>query len=129
MTQIEKMPGWLIRARAALTLARQEKPADALWEDQCFLAQQAAERAMKAVHISAAIPFRFTHDIEELGKCLEDNGLNIPQDVRDSVILTRYAVETRYPGPAEPVTAEEYDEAIRLADSVVVWAENTVLNP
>jgi HEPN domain len=41
---------WLVRAKGHLALATQPKPAGAFWEDQCFLAQQAAEKALKAVY-------------------------------------------------------------------------------
>jgi len=50
----ESIPGsaqdWLARARGSLALAKQPKPEGAFWEDQCFLAQQAAEKALKAVY-------------------------------------------------------------------------------
>ena len=46
--------------------------------------------------------------------------------VREAVILTRYAFETRYPGPFEPVTEEEYREAVRLAEAVVTWADRVM---
>jgi len=49
--------------------------------------------------------------------------LKRPQDVWEAVHLTDYAVETRYPGRVEPVTEDEYREAVALADRVVQWAE------
>jgi len=119
---------WLVRAKGHLALAQQPKPAGAFWEDQCFLAQQAAEKAIKAVYQHQELPFRYTHDLEEPGKGLEDHGVPIPPVVKEAVILTRYAFETRYPGPFEPVTAEEYHEAVRLATSVVAWAEGSIMH-
>ena len=118
---------WLVRATGHLALAQQPKPAGAFWEDQCFLAQQAAEKAIKAVYQHQELPFRYTHDLEELGKGLEDHGVPIPPVVKEAAILTRYAFETRYPGPFEPVTAEEYHEAVRLATAVVAWAEGSIV--
>ena len=38
-------------------------------------------------------------------------------------ILTQYAVQTRYPGPVEEITLEEYEEALSLAAKAVFWAE------
>ena len=87
------------------------------------LAQQAAEKALKAVYQSRALPFRYIHDLEELGKGLEDAGIEVPSEVKEAIILTRYAVETRYPGIVEPITEEEYQSAIHLAEEVVMWAE------
>ncbi len=40
---------WLRRAKSNLARAKQPKPDEAIWEDLCFDAQQAAERAVKAV--------------------------------------------------------------------------------
>jgi len=117
---------WLTRAKGSLALAKQPKVEEAFWEDQCFLAQQAAEKALKAVYQLKGILFRYTHDLEELGRGLEDSGLPVPPDVKEAIILTRYAFETRYPGPFEVVTKEEYQEAIRLAEAVVVWASSII---
>jgi HEPN domain-containing protein len=117
---------WLARAKGNLALAKQPKPEDAFWEDLCFQAQQAAEKAIKAVYQYKGLNFRFTHDLEELGKGLEDSGVLIPLAIKEAVILTQYASETRYPGPFEPVTEEEYHEAVRLSESVVRWAENII---
>ena len=114
---------WLARAKGNLALAKQSKVEGAFREDLCFLAQQAAEKALKAVYQSRALPFRYTHDLEELGKGLEDDGIEVPSEVKEAIILTRYAVETRYPGIVEPITEEEYQGAIRLAEEVVMWAE------
>lgn len=117
---------WLARAKGSLALAKQTKAEEAFWEDQCFLAQQAAEKAIRAVYQHKSLLFRYTHDLEELGKGLEDSGISIPPAVKEAIILTRYAFETRYPGPFEAVTEEEYQEAIRLAEAVVTWAEETI---
>ena len=40
----------------------------------------------------------------------------------DLIVLTSFARESRYPGLGEPVTQDEYDEAIRHAAAVVAWA-------
>jgi len=41
---------WLRRARSDLALAKAPLPSGALYEDLCFHAQQAAEKAIKAVY-------------------------------------------------------------------------------
>jgi hypothetical protein len=40
--------------------------------------------------------------------------------------LTRFAVTTRYPGVTEPVTIEEYQRAVAIAEEVVKWAEGQI---
>ena len=113
---------WLRRAESSLMLARQDKPESVDWADLCYLAQQAAEKAVKAVYRLVERPHRYTHNLEELGSGLEKAGLSIPDVVKEAVVLTRYAVETRYPTIGELVTEDEYREAVALAQGVVDWA-------
>ena len=117
---------WMVRARSNLARARQPKPVEALWEDLCFDAQQAAEKALKAALLARGVPFRFVHDLAELLTLWEQNVGPLPESVRGSAVLPGYAVQTRYPGPAEPVTEEEHGEAVWLAEAVVAWAEGQV---
>ncbi|MBS3907200.1 MAG: hypothetical protein KGZ49_09215 [Syntrophaceae bacterium] len=44
-------------------------------------------------------------------------------------MLTSYAWEARYPGLGEPVTIEEYREALRQAELVVSWAAKVIKEP
>ncbi|MEW6744068.1 MAG: HEPN domain-containing protein [Planctomycetota bacterium] len=114
---------WMARARASLRLAEAPKPHGALWEDLCFHAQQAADKAIKAVLLHKGRPFRYVHDIEELLTTAEKAGIVVPEDVRGAVGLTEYAVEARYPGMYEPVSVDEYEQALELARTVMRWAE------
>lgn len=54
MPQDRPIPGtpqdWLGRAKSDLVLARLPLPEGAFYEDLCFHAQQAAEKALKAVY-------------------------------------------------------------------------------
>ncbi len=111
---------WLNRARSNLAQARLEHPQVYL-EDLCFNAQQAAEKAVKALLLSRGIRFPYVHDLAELLSLLEQAGEDIPPRVREAQVLSDYAVEARYPGLGEPVTREEYQEAIALAEEVVRW--------
>jgi len=118
---------WLRRAKGNLARARQPKPREAFWEDLCFDAQQAAEKAIKAVLRFCGIDFPKTHDIRDLLTLLDSKGHAIPEEIWDAVDLTDYAVETRYPGPTEPVTKDEYRKVTTLAERVVKWAEKIIL--
>jgi HEPN domain-containing protein len=101
-------------------------PQGGFWEDLCFHAQQAAEKAIKAVYQKYGLEFRYTHDLGELLAWLKDQEVPIPPEVEEAQILTVYASESRYPGLAEPVTNDEYREAIRQASGVVRWAERII---
>ncbi len=114
---------WLVRAKADLALAKAALPPGALYEDLCFHAQQAAEKALKAVYVHYGWKFRYVHDLAELMEGLRANGLNIPEALDDAKMLTVYAHEFRYPGVEEPVSEEDYRQSVSMAEQVVRWAE------
>ena len=116
---------WLNRARS--NLARADiRPSNVYLEDLCFDAQQAAEKAIKAVLIWRRVTFPYVHDLAELVSRLEQVGEVVPAPVREAVTLTQYAVIARYPGLAEPVTSDEHLEAVRIAAATVRWAERLI---
>jgi HEPN domain-containing protein len=94
-----------------------------LLEDLCFNAQQAAEKALKAVCLSRGMDIPKTHSLVQLMDILESSGLAIPQNIRDADVLTQYAVQSRYPSFMEDVTRDEYRDALKYAADVVFWAE------
>jgi HEPN domain-containing protein len=118
---------WLKRARSNLARSKLPKVEEALWEDYCFDAQQAAEKALKALLLFNNIPFRFVHDIAELLTLLEQNGFELPEEIRAGAELSDYAVEARYPSPMEPVTEQEYEEAISISKIIVSWVTKIIL--
>ena len=113
---------WLNRARSNLARANARVPG-AYLEDLCFDAQQAAEKALKAVLISRGVEFPYVHDLARLTGILESRGERVPDAVRRAAGLTRYAVQARYPGLEEPVSEQEYTGAVATAEAVVRWAE------
>jgi HEPN domain-containing protein len=113
---------WLDRARSNLIRAQQKIP-DVYLEDLCFDAQQSAEKALKALCIEHGIDFPYVHDLAQLITLLQDEGQPIPEDVKEAGRLTRYAVFTRYPGLDDPVTEEDHERAVEIAERVVVWVE------
>lgn len=117
---------WLRRAKSNLERARATKPDEVMWEDLCFDAQQAAEKALKALLLSRGVAFPKVHDIRALLMLLSEDGLEIPESVRAAMELTVYAFETRYPGTEESVTEEEFRRALSLAEVVFLWAERLV---
>jgi HEPN domain-containing protein len=107
-------------------LAKQPKPKEAFWDDLCFDAQQAAKKSIKAVLVHRKIDFPKTHNIRALLELADPTRSQISKEIWQAIDLTNYAVETRYPGAAEPVTRNEYRQAVALAQKVVTWAEKIV---
>lgn len=121
---------WLAHAESDLNIARLARDrADILPAQVCFHAQQAAEKALKAVLLARGIEFPFIHDIEELLEIAEQGGLTVPANVAEAGSLTPYAVESRYPGAREAIHPAEVVEAIGLAEAVVAWAAATIAAP
>ncbi len=114
---------WLNRARSNLARAKADIPGSYA-EDYCFDAQQAAEKAIKVVLICKGIPFPYVHDLGRLLRLLERAGETIPESVSVAGELTKYAIVTRYPGLAEPVTGQDRERAVAIAEAVVQWAEH-----
>jgi HEPN domain-containing protein len=92
-------------------------------EDLCFNAQQAAEKALKAVCVHQNLDFPRTHSLVRLLDILDLGGVNVPPEAKMVDILTQYAVQTRYPGFTEEITITEYQEALELARLIVSWSE------
>lgn len=117
----EQVPGsaadWLVRAKSDLAIAKAPLPEGAFYEDLCFHAQQAAEKALKAL---------YQHDLDELISGLQREGLEVPEEIVEADVLTRFAWESRYPYIGEKVTDEEYREALCQAETVVAWAERLI---
>jgi HEPN domain-containing protein len=112
---------WIEHARSDLRLARLAA-ADAYVrpEQACFHLQQTAEKAIKAVLLFQNIDFPLTHDIEELIIIAEQNGLAMPEEVREASILSPYAVETRYPGHWFEVADADLKYAVRVAEATLL---------
>jgi HEPN domain-containing protein len=113
---------WLNRAESDLLLAKTKKKGIYL-EDLCFHAQQAVEKAIKALLIKKGVEFPYVHDIAELLTLLEKTGQKLPKTIREGEKLTRFAVFTRYPGIAQTISQKEYEEAIKVGEEVVRWVK------
>jgi len=112
---------WLEYAISDLALAKTPLKEGVMLETLCFQAQQAIEKSLKAVLIHMEIEYPKVHSIERLVTLLSDT-LEVPDFILESAEMTKYATFIRYPGEYEEVTTEEYQKAIRLAESVLGWA-------
>jgi len=125
MKNLPKVKEWLGRAKSNLEIAKMGRVSpDILYEDLCFECQQSVEKALKGLLISLNIDFPFTHIIANLLELIEDQGIEIPEEIKNSIDLTIYAVITRYPSiKKEPVSEEEYKEAVMIAEQVYNWVK------
>jgi len=117
---IEEVRGWLDRADTDLRAGRHDLSADPpLLEDVLFHAQQAAEKAMKALLSWHDRPFPKTHDLSRLGADCAAVDPSLTAAMRLAAPLTEYAWRYRYPGPAEPVDLAEAMRGLETAAEVL----------
>ena len=127
MKNREIILNWLKRARSNLERAKMGKVSQGiLYEDLCFDAQQAVEKSLKAILIKLNQSFPKTPSIGILLKLIEEAGVEIPENINQAKLLTVYAVDARYPGDYEPVSKEEYKEALKIAEDVFKWLDNII---
>jgi HEPN domain-containing protein len=119
-------PGkWMEFAWNDLRMAEDGERSGYRFEALCYLAQQAAEKALKALFISLRIPFLKTHSLEKLLALLPP-GLIPPSGVQKAKDLTGYAEKGRYPHAFEKIDLKEYRRAVQSARKVVEWAERMI---
>ncbi len=120
---------WLKRAKSNLQIAKAGKVfEDILYEDLCFDCEQAVEKALKALLVSIDVSFPRTHSISHLIELIEEHSIMVPDEIKDSISLTAYAVSTRYPGDFEPVDEQEYQETLETAEKVFNWVRKIIEN-
>jgi len=117
---------WLRHARSDLALARVERPAEVFLEMLCFHAQQAVEKSIKAVLLANEIRFPYTHDVAKLISLVKEAGIPWPEGLDQAADLTEYASETRYPGSVEPVSEEDYRQAVAIAEQILTWSASII---
>ena len=117
---------WLKRAKSAFLIASETPLCDELYlEDLCYDAQQAVEKALKGLLIFYGVEPEYTHNIERSLIALEVF-VEIPEIIKETTELTQYAVLTRYPGEYDPVTLDEYKQAIKLAKECLDWVTEKI---
>ncbi len=116
---------WLDDAASDMALATSTSDRPVRWAHRCFHAQQAAEKAVKAVLLSRGVEPPRTHNLGALLDLLPAEVAS-PPSTEGVVALSRYAAVTRYPGAFELVTEAHFRDALRLAEAVVAWAAEIV---
>jgi HEPN domain-containing protein len=90
-----------------------------------FLAQQAIEKALKAILIARNVPFERKHDIDYLCSLIEDAGLDLTPELSAAVALTPWAVEFRYANPFDTPPLDR-SKALETVVAVREWATQMI---
>ena len=48
-------------------------------------------------------------------------------EIKETIKLTKYAVQTRYPGEYDDITKEDYEESILIAKKCLEWIQNRII--
>jgi HEPN domain-containing protein len=91
-----------------------------------FHAQQAVEKALKAVLATLRVEYPFTHDLELLVALCEGAGLTLPGELADVPRLSPYAAQLRY-GSGGPSVVDR-STALRWARVAVDWARRATVS-
>lgn len=87
-----------------------------------FHAQQAVEKALKAVLAARAVDFPFSHDLGLLMALSRREGIAVSPELAGADRLSPYGARLRY-GNDEATTSVEPDTALRWARLAVDWAQ------
>jgi len=117
--RISETTRWLRHAREDLTgaeeMIKQESSAP---RHACWLAQQAAEKAIKTGLVFLQIDFPKTHDLDALRNLLPDDW-HVKATCGDLADLAEWAVEARYPGDWPEATESDATIAVEQANAVM----------
>jgi HEPN domain-containing protein len=115
--------GLLDLATADLTTAR-HLVVPGLYHNACYHAQQAAEKALKAVLLQEMATFPKTHDLSRLVDAIRVSQPTFPEYSLESAVLNEYAVDMRYdPHVLTDIDEDEAKAAIGYAQDVVDHAQ------
>lgn len=115
-----EVQAWMQKADNDLRGAQIDLQANpALIEDALFHCQQAAEKAMKAFLAAKDVPFRKTHDLDELALACERLDASLKEALNPARDLTVFAWEFRYPGTDDPPPEAEVHVSLVLAQNAV----------
>jgi HEPN domain-containing protein len=111
---------WLRKADEDLKAAKQLlKAAKPLTGGAVFHCQQAAEKAFKGFLAWHDVPFRKTHELEEIGEACIKLDATFKEIVDRATPLTEYAWKFRYPGEPDQPSKKEAKEALAVATEVL----------
>ena len=123
----ERSADWMKQAKKDLTVA-EKLAGDGIFEWSCFIAQQAAEKSVKAVYQKLG-GTAWGHSLRELLEGLTGHA-EVPESIRkDAILLDKFYVPARYPdgfqqgAPCEYFTKEDSEHALGSAGRIIQFCE------
>lgn len=128
----ELVDDWLDRASRDSLAAERLEPDDdersgyPLYGVAAFHRQQAAEKALTALLSAHSVEFKKTHDLSRLLALTAGIDPGFRELGSCASTLAPFAVEVRYPGDWDDVTAEEYAEIEEASATIVSRVEEHI---
>jgi len=128
----DEVLNWLAEARADLRHAEAStRIGDYNWA--CFAAQQAAEKALKALVLHVLGEYPRGHDLVKLYRRVREL-VKLELSEGSLARLSAYYTQARYPNagierPSEEITREQADEAVAVARGVVDEVSKVIGDP
>ena len=124
--QTRVMNEWLRYSEGDLFSARAlAKSSDLPARNACYLAQQCAEKALKAALIAAEVEVMRTHDLDALVQ-------RLPKQLQNGFVifdlswLSEWCVEARYPGDWPEANTTDATQAITIAENVFALVKSLI---
>ena len=92
------------------------------YEELCYIAHQAVEKAFKGLIIFFNEEYEYTHNISKLLKVLKKHTI-VPDAVCEAYQLTKYAQDLRYTNPDEDIPIEEHQNILNICRTCLNWVE------
>jgi HEPN domain-containing protein len=109
---------WLTYAQSDLDAAQVLLQSHEAYPRQiCFLAQQAAEKSLKAILVLLGLKFPYTHDLDHLRE-LVPSGWRVKDAFPKLYALSIWAIDARYPDDMPDVVEADAKEALQLAKAI-----------
>ncbi|BDB98149.1 HEPN domain-containing protein [Saccharolobus caldissimus] len=119
---------WIIQAEEDLDVARVLLNAGKYFA-VAYYSQQASEKALKSLLIFLGKDPGKTHSLTELADMIEKEGLEIPSNVKENLmVLSPHFIISRYPDASNGIPARQYNKNIaedlyKRAKEVVDWVK------
>lgn len=95
----------------------------------CFLAQQAIEKLLKAVLVFHDLELEKVHDLVTLANKVKRYEPEVSKFSKDLLNLTRYYIQTRYPGDYPELTWDDCQKAYDIAKDLKEFVINKLEKP
>jgi HEPN domain-containing protein len=114
----EEAERWLAFARGDLDSATALQGTNTPNRNVGYLAQQSAEKALKAVILLDNTPFEMTHDLTAVAAQLPAD-FQPPVTTWDLAWLADLETSARYPDEGDTITSDMAERAVGIADSIL----------